>query len=154
MGDALDSTDRRILRALQQDGRLTNQELAERVNLSASQCSRRRSQLERAGVIAGYRALVDRGAAGLGIAAFVSVGLTSHNRDSAARFAAYVARVDEVVEAHALTGDMDYQLKVVVTDLASLSRLINDVLLPHEAVATVRTSIILETLKEHGVLPL
>ncbi len=150
----LDATDRRILRALQADGRLTNQELAEKVNLSASQCSRRRSQLEREGVITGYRALVDRSVAGLGVAAFVNVGLASHSRDSAARFAAYVAGIDEVVEAYALTGDMDYHLKVVVADLESLSRLINGVLLPHEMVATVRTTIILDTLKDHGGLPL
>lgn len=150
----LDPADLRLLRALQQDGRLTNQQLAEQVNLSASQCSRRRSQLERDGVIAGYRALVDRDRVDLGIAAFVNVGLSSHTRNSAAQFAGYLSRIPEVVEAHALTGDMDYQLKVVVADLAGLSRLINDVLLPHEAVDTVRTSIILQTLKENAPLPL
>lgn len=150
----MDGFDRKILLALQEDGRLTNQELSERVNLSASQCSRRRVRLEEEGFIARYRALLDRDKVGFALATFISVTLSTHNRDNAQRFARLVAGCPEVLEAHALTGEMDYLLKVVVTDLAALSAFVNDVLLPHDSVLNVKTSIVLQTLKEGAALPL
>ena len=107
-----DDTDRNILSALQQDGRLTNNELAEKVGLSASQCSRRRSRLEESGCIAGYHALLDREIAGVGLISMVSITLNSHNADNAKLFASLVAQLPNVLEAHSLTGEMDYQLKV------------------------------------------
>ncbi len=149
----LDSLDRRILSLLQEDARLTNNELAERVNLSASQCSRRRQRLEDDGLIKGYRAVLDRDKAGYPLVNVISVTLATHNPDNARRFAQLVARLPEVQEAHALTGEMDYILKVVTPDLKALSEFVNEVLLPHESVQHVKTSIVLNTLKETTALP-
>lgn len=150
----MDGYDRKILLALQDDGRLTNAELSERVNLSPSQCSRRRARLEAEGVIQRYGARLDRSGLGFGLATFISVTLATHNRDNAQRFARLVDGCPEVLEAHALTGEMDYLLKVVVKDLMALSAFVNDTLLPHDSVLNVKTSIVLETLKETSALPL
>ena len=128
-----DRTDRKILAALQLDGRLTNNELAEQVGLSASQCSRRRSRLEESGCIRGYHAQLDREAAGVGLVSIVSITLNSHNADNAKLFAELIAELPSVLEAHSLTGEMDYQLKVIAADLKALSEFINFVLLPHES---------------------
>lgn len=150
----LDKTDRKILALLQEDARLTNNDIAERIHLSPSQCSRRRARLERDGLIAGYHARIDREKAGFGLVNFISVTLSTHNRNNAARFAELMARLPEVQEAHALTGEMDYILRVVTPDLRSLSDFVNETLLPHEAVQNVKTSIALQTLKDTSALPL
>jgi DNA-binding Lrp family transcriptional regulator len=150
----IDRFDRKILALLQEDGRLTNGELSERVNLSPSQCSRRRQRLEEEGFIRGYRAVLDRERLGFSLTNMVTVTLATHNRDNAQRFAELVSRLPEVQEAHALTGEMDYILKVVTPDLKSLANFVNQVLLPHEAVQHVKTAIVLETLKESASLPL
>ena len=150
----IDTFDRAILRLLQEDARLTNQELSERVNLSPSQCSRRRQRLEEGGFIAGYRAVLDRGRLGFSLVNFISVTLSTHNRNNARHFAELLSGLPEVQEAHALTGEMDYVLKVVTPDLKSLSEFVNDVLLPHESVQHVKTAIVLQTLKETGALPI
>lgn len=150
----LDSLDRKILSLLQADARLTNNDLSERVNLSPSQCSRRRQRLEEEGFIRGYRAVLDRERLGFSLTNVVTVTLATHNRDNARRFAELVARLPQVQEAHALTGEMDYILKVVTPDLKALSEFVNGELLPHESVQRVKTAIVLETLKETGALPL
>ena len=150
----LDAFDVKILEALQKDGRLTNNELADRIALSASQCSRRRSRLEAEGYIQGYQARLDRQKVGLDLLVVVSVTLATHNRDNARRFAALVNDLPEVLEAYALTGEMDYHLKVATRGLAGLSRFVNDVLLPHDSVQHVKTSIVLDTLKSFEGLPL
>ncbi len=152
--DRLDAFDRKIMSLLQEDARLTNNDLSERVNLSPSQCSRRRQRLEEEGLIKGYRAVLDRDRLGFSLVNIISVTLATHNRDNARRFAELLARLPEVQEAHALTGEMDYVLKVVTPDLKSLSRFVNDVLLPHESVQHVKTAIVLETLKETASLPI
>ncbi len=150
----MDQFDRRILQELQKDARLTNNDLSERVNLSASQCSRRRIQLEETGYIRGYFAGLDRLKLGLGIINIITVTLDTHNRDNAKRFADLVNQLPEVLEAHALTGEMDYMLKVVTPDLKALSGFVNDVLLPHDSVRHVKSAIVLETLKDTHALPL
>lgn len=150
----IDAFDRKILSLLQQDGRLTNSDLSERINLSPSQCSRRRQRLEDQGLIRGYRAVLDRNRLGFPLVNMVTVTLSTHNRDNASRFAELLSRLPQVQEAHALTGEMDYILKVVTPDLRSLASFVNDVLLPHESVQHVKTAIVLETLKETGALPL
>ena len=149
-----DQFDRKIMACLQEDGRLTNNDLSERVNLSPSQCSRRRQSLGEEGFIRGYRAVLDRDRLGFSLVNVISVTLATHNRDNARRFADLLSRLPEVQEAHALTGEMDYILKVVTPDLKSLSEFVNGVLLPHESVQHVKTAIVLETLKETGSLPL
>jgi DNA-binding Lrp family transcriptional regulator len=150
----LDAFDLRILVALQENGRLTNQELGERVGLSASQCSRRRVSLEAAGLIRGYRADLAAERIGFRLLVFVQVTLATHSGDNAEKFRKLVARLDEVQEAYATTGDTDYLLKIVVPDLKDLSVLVNEILLPHESVARVRSSIVLDRLKETAWLPL
>ena len=150
----VDDTDKRILLALQQDGRLTNNELAEQVALSPSQCSRRRARLEAGDFLRGYHARLDMERAGVGMVCIVSITLDSHNADNAKLFAQLVASLPTVLEAYSLTGEMDYMLKVITKDLKSFSEFINTVLLPHESVATVKTSIVLDTLKDTSVLPL
>lgn len=151
---ALDEFDLRLLAALQQNGRLTNQELSEKVGLSASQCSRRRAALEHAGVIQGYQARLDAEALGISVIAFVRVALASHSEDNAHRFRDIIERAEEVQEAYAITGESDYLLKAVLPDLTALSRLVNDVLLHCGLVASVRSSIALDRLKDTGRLPL
>jgi DNA-binding Lrp family transcriptional regulator len=150
----VDQFDRKIMSLLQADGRLTNNDLSERVNLSPSQCSRRRQRLEEEGFIRGYRAVLDRDRLGFSLVNVISVTLATHNRDNARNFAELLSRLPEVQEAHALTGEMDYILKVVTPDLKSLSDFVNGVLLPHESVQHVKTAIVLETLKETSALPL
>lgn len=149
----MDHFDIKLLDALQRDGRLTNNELAEKVGLSPSQCSRRRSQLEEEGAIRGYHAALEPGALGFGVIAFVQVTLATHSPDNARRFQHLVERVDEVQEAFAVTGEADYLVKMVAPDLPSLATLLNDIFLPHESVAHVRSSIALTTLKDSRLLP-
>lgn len=150
----LDNFDTRILQALQADGRLGNAELAQHAKLSASQCSRRRQHLESSGVINGYHACLSREKTGFSLINFITVTLSRHNRDNALRFATLIADMPEVLEAHALTGEMDYILKVVTRDLAGLSALVNNQLLQHESIQNVKTSVVLNTIKETTALPL
>lgn len=150
----LDQTDLKLLSALQSDGRLTNQQLAEAIGLSPSQCSRRRQRLEESGLIRAYGARIDRERLGYGLTAYVNVMLDTHNRDNARRFAELVARMPNVLEAHSLTGEMDYLLKIVARDLKQLSAIINDDLLHHETVRTVKSAIVLDTVKDHAPVPL
>lgn len=149
----MNAIDRKILAALQDDARLTNNDLADRVGLSASQCSRRRAQLEADGIITGYHARLDREAIGFGLTSIISVTLASHTADNSRLIQDLFADLSEVMEAHAMTGDMDYYVKVVTKDLKSLSAFINDKLLAHEAVQQVKTAVSLQTLKETGSLP-
>ena len=150
----LDRTDLQILDALQQDGRLTNADLAERVHLSPSACLRRIQRLERDGVIAGYTARVDPERLGLGLQAFVRVQLARHDAASIAAFTGYVEQWDEVIACHALTGDMDYLLQVAVRDLEHFSRFLLDRLLNEAGVADVNSSFVLRTIKALRGLPL
>jgi DNA-binding Lrp family transcriptional regulator len=150
----LDDVDWRLIAALQDDASLTNAALAERIGLSASQVSRRRQRLEEAGVIQGYRALINPAAVDLGITVFIHVSLDTHTRDNARRFRDLVRLTPAVIEAHALTGEADYLVKVAAADLKELSMIVNEVFLPHESVARVRSEIVLETLKEPAGLPL
>lgn len=150
----MDDFDVRILDALQRDGRKTNYDLAEIAGLSASQCSRRRAALEESGAIEGYHAKLSTAKLGLKVEVFVQVTLATHSPDNSKRFARLINTLDEVQEAYALTGETDYLLKLVVADLPALSRILNDVLLPHQSVAHVRSSIVLDKLKHTNQLPL
>ena len=149
----MDQFDRKIMTELQLNGAQTNQELSETVGLSPSQISRRRQQLESEGFIEGYAARLSAEKLGFGVRAFVHVALAAHSPDNSRRFAELVQRTPEILEAHALTGDSDYLLKIVVRNLKDLSSLINEMLLPHESVDRVRSEIVLETLKESAALP-
>jgi Lrp/AsnC family leucine-responsive transcriptional regulator len=151
----LDRTDLKILDELQRDGRLTNQELAERVSLSPSPCLRRVRRLEEQGVIRQYVAVVDPDKVGLGLLAYVSVRLQKYAAAGHApidEFARDVQGWREVVACYAMTGDMDYLLRVQVQDLAHFSRFAMDTLMKHPAVVDMRSSFALKKIKEASAL--
>lgn len=153
----LDAVDRRILVALQAQGRITYDELAAAIGLSASATLRRVRRLEESGVIAGYVALVDPERVGLGLTAYVNVRLAKHNSDQGSPIAEFTAAIQtwpEVVECAALTGEMDYLLRVLVHDMAHYSRFIMDALLKHPAVQDCKTSFMLRRLKGTTAVPL
>jgi Lrp/AsnC family leucine-responsive transcriptional regulator len=151
---ALNRTDRRLLEILQKDGHLTNLELASQVNLSPSACLRRVRALEKAGVIRGYAAIVDPRKVGLGLTGFVTVKLEKRGRMPTDAFARAVQAWPEVMACHAMTGEMDYLLRVQVEDLDHFSRFVMDHLLKHPGVLDVKSSFVLEAVKETTALPL
>lgn len=162
----LDKTDRKILSILQSDGRLSNQEVAERVNLSPSPCLRRIKRLEEAGVIRQYVALLAPEKIGLGLLAYVNVRLEKHGdapvaggarknlASPRADFAVSVANWPEVVACYAMTGEMDFLLRVHVEDMEHFSRFMMETLLRHPAVLDVRSSFALQRIKDTTALPL
>jgi Lrp/AsnC family transcriptional regulator, leucine-responsive regulatory protein len=150
----LNRTDRKLLEILQRDGRLTNLDLAARVNLSPSACLRRVRALEEAGVIRSYAALLDAKRVGLGLLAFVTVKLEKRGRMPTDAFARAVKDWPEVLGCHALTGDMDYLLRVHVADLDHFSRFVMESLLKHPGVIDVKSSFVLEEVKETTALPI
>ena len=150
----LDRTDLRMLAVLQCEGRITNADLAERVNLSPSACLRRLQRLEAEGVLTGYSAQVDPEAVGLGLQAFVRVQLAKHEGEAIERFVRNVNEWDEIVACYALTGDMDYLMHVYVADLQHFSRFLLDRLLNASGVADVNSSFVLRTVKRSAALPL
>jgi Lrp/AsnC family leucine-responsive transcriptional regulator len=152
--NVLDRVDRRILEQLQRDGRLSNQDLAERVALSPSPCLRRVRALERAGVIRGYAALLDPLRVGLALLAYVSVKLEKRGKMPVEQFTRAVQGWPEVVASYSMTGDMDYLMRVQVEDLEHYSRFIMDKLLKQPGVIDIRTNFVLERIKETTVLPL
>jgi DNA-binding Lrp family transcriptional regulator len=150
----MDEFDLKLLDALQDDGRLTNNELADRIGLSASQCSRRRAALEKSGVIESYRAVLAAETLGLDVLVFVQVGLATHSPDSAQAFVKLINDIEEVQEAFSLTGEADYLIKMAVPDLRTLSRILYELFLPHRSVARVRSSVVLNRVKQTTRLPL
>ncbi len=150
----LDRTDLRILEILQRDGRLSNQEIAERVSLSPSPCLRRIRRLEELGVIRQYVALVDPQKIGLGLLAYVTVKLEKRGKMPMEDFRARVQTWPEVLACYAMTGDMDYLLRVHVEDLEHFSRLVMSQLLKQPGVVDVKSSFALDRIKETTALPL
>jgi Lrp/AsnC family leucine-responsive transcriptional regulator len=150
----LDRTDVRILELLQQDGRLSHVELAERVGLSATPCTRRVRNLEQQGIIRGYAAILDPKRVGQHVLAFVQIKLERHTDDVIERFRRTLEERPEVVAAHAMTGEMDFLLQVVVPDLDALGRFTLHELLKLQGVRDVRSSLVLETLKTIPRVPL
>ena len=152
----LDTVDRRILAALQNQGRATYDELAAEVGLSASATLRRVKRLEEAGVISGYVALVSPEHVGLGLTAYINVRLAKHSDQGSPMetFTAAVQAWPEVVECAALSGEMDYLLRVLVRDMAHYSRFVMDGLLRHPAVQDCKTSFMLRRLKGTTAVPL
>jgi len=150
----LDSVDRRILEVLQVEGRVSNVALAERVHLSASPCLRRVKALEDDGVIAGYRAILDREAVGLGLTVFVEIKVEGHSERLASALEDAVANMPEVVSCHLVSGAADFLLEVVVPDLRAYERLLLDKLLSLPGVQDVRSNFAIRTMKAPSPLPL
>lgn len=149
----LDEIDRRILGELQADGRITNQELSERVGLSPSPCLRRLKQLEADGAITRYVALVDPGQIGLTVTAFVRVRLDQQDDRHLAAFEQAVASFSEVMECYLMTGDADYQLRVLVTSLGAFEDFLRTKLTKIAGVAQVTTSFALRPVVYRTAVP-
>lgn len=124
----IDAINRKILQELSINGRISNLELADRVGLSPSACLRRVQELEREGVISGYRAVLDKSKLGVGFTAYVAVGLNNHTKSSQEAFEKAIARADEVVECHNITGTVEYLLRIEARDLASYKVFHTDIL--------------------------
>ena len=150
----LDGIDRKILAALQADGRLSNVELADRVGLSPSPCLRRVRLLEEAGIIDRYVALVDQRSVGLPVSVFISIKLERQQEEDLDRFEAEVSAYPEVLECYLMTGTQDYLLRVVVADLAAYERFLKTKLTRVGNVADIESSFALKQVKYTNVLPL
>jgi Lrp/AsnC family leucine-responsive transcriptional regulator len=151
----LDRYDRQILELLQQDGRISNQDLAERVALSPSSCLRRVRALEESGLITGYRALLDAKKLGLTLMALIHISMDRHTPERFDRFEAEVAAIAEVLECLLITGqDADYQLKVVVADMDAYQELLLQRITRIPGVTGVHSSFVLRRVLDHTALPL
>lgn len=149
----MDAKDYQIIRELQRNGRLSNQQLSERVNLSPSPCLRRLRHLEKTGIIRGYTALVDERAFGLSMTAFVRVTLERHTEEIAQAFEASMRRIDEVLDCYVMAGGADYLLRVLVADLPGYERFIRERLHKINGVAAIETGFAYGVVKQSGVLP-
>ena len=144
----LDQIDRKILRELASEGRISNIELADRVGLSPLACLRRVQELERSGVIKGYRAVVDPAKLGLTFLAYVTVGLSSHTKKSQGDFEAAMALAPEVRECHNITGTIEYLLRVETADLAAYKHFHTEVLGVLPQVHSITTYVLMDSPKD------
>jgi len=151
---SLDEIDRRLLKELQAEGRVTNVELAQRVGLTAPPCLRRVRGLEEEGVIRGYHADLDGSLLGFAITVFAMVSLKSQAEDALREFEDHMADLDEVREVHMLNGEIDFILKIVSRDLQSFQEFLTSKLTPAPNVASVKTSLTIRTAKHAPGVPL
>lgn len=150
----LDRYDRLILSVLQEDGRISNQDLADRIGLSPSPCLRRVRALEESGLIAGYRALLDAKQLGLSLMALIGISMDQHTPERFANFEKKIAAVPEVLECLLITGQQaDYQLKVVVRDMDAYQDLLLNKITRIAGVTGVHTSFVLRRVVDRTVLP-
>jgi len=150
----LEPGDVRILRTLQNQGRLTNQELADRVGMSTSPCWRRVKKLEDTGVIRGYQAVIDRKAVGLGVLAFIRVQIDTHSHDQAERFSEEVGKLDAVIACYSVAGEADFLLQVVAEDLDSYADFAMTVVRRLPGIKEMNTMFVLKDIKPSAVLPI
>ncbi|WP_435312736.1 Lrp/AsnC family transcriptional regulator [Primorskyibacter sedentarius] len=149
----MDQKDLQIIRALQENGRLTNQDLADAVNLSPSPCLRRTRALEAAGVIKGYTAIVDEDAFGLPITVFVRIRLSEHTGKAVQAFEARIRGIDQILDCYVVTGSDDYILRVLTRDLADYERFVRERLHRIPGIASIDTSFAYGTVKRSMTLP-
>lgn len=150
----LDAIDLRILAELQEDGSLTNVELARRVHLSPSPCLARVKALESAGVIERYVALASAKQLGLGLNVFINISLKTQSKEALAEFERRIAEHDQVMECYLMTGDSDYLIRVAVPDIAALERFILEQLTPIPGIEKIRSSFALKQVRYKTALPL
>lgn len=144
----IDAINQKILRELSRDGRISNLDLAERVGLSPSACLRRVQELERSGVISGYRAVLNPQAMGVGFVAYIAVGLSLHTKSSQESFERSIALASEVRECHNITGNVEYLLRVEAADLAAYKRFHTDVLGTLPQVASITSYVVMGSPKD------
>ena len=151
----LDRYDRQMLEILQEDGRISNQDLADRIGLSPSPCLRRLRALEDAGIVTGYRALLNAKALGYSLMALIYISMDMHTPERFENFEQQIRQVSEVLECLLITGqDADYQLKVVVPDMDHYQKLLLGHLTRIEGVTSVRSSFVLNQVLNSTELPL
>lgn len=150
----LDAKDLQILRTLQLEGRLSNQELAERVNLSPSPCLRRVRLLEENGVITGYGAVVDQKQVGLPITVFIRLRMERHNSETMRVFEERVARIDNILDCWLMTGGSDFLLRVVIESLESYESFVRRMLHTIPGIASIDTSFAYGVIKQQRAFPL
>ena len=151
---SIDAVDQRILQALQEDGRLTATDLAERVGITTSPCLRRLRILEDAGIIRGYTALVDQTQIGLPISVFISIKLERQSEEAMERFETAVRRCPEVLECYLMTGPRDYLLRVVAKDLNDYEDFVKGTLTRISGIANIESSFALGQVKHSNSLPI
>jgi Lrp/AsnC family leucine-responsive transcriptional regulator len=149
----IEAQDRRLLTYLQNDGRRSNQDLADDAGMSASACWRRVRALEESGIITRYTALVDREKAGFSTSAILHVSLDRHDEKFVTQFVSRVTRRPEVLECFATTGDADYHLRVVVADMVAYNRFLDEFMFKIPGIRHVRTNVILKEIKCDVALP-
>lgn len=150
----LEARDRKILAELQTDGRLTMQELAERVGMSSSACWRRVKALEASGVIEQYAVIANSRKAGFGLSAMVHVSLARHEQENVENFIREVLRHPEVLECFATSGEADFHLRVVVEDIDAYNEFLDGFIFKLSGVSQVRSNIVLKEIKTSNALPL
>lgn len=144
----IDTINRKILQELEKNGRISNSDLADKVGLSPSACLRRVQELERKGIIQGYRAIINRQATGTGVTAYVTVGLAQHQKKDQETFEKLINRAEEVRECHNVTGTIEYILRVEVADLEAYKRFHTDILGTVPKVNSIVTHIVMESSKD------
>ena len=150
----LDRYDRQILETLQRDGRISNQDLADRIGLSPSPCLRRVRTLEEAGLITGYRALLDAKKLGLSLMALIGISMDQHTPERFANLESAIAEIPEILECLLITGQQsDYQLKVVVRDMDAYQDLLLNKITRIQGVTGVHTSFVLRKVVDRTSLP-
>lgn len=150
----LDKTDLKIIRILQQNGRITNLQLSTEVGLSPAPTLERVKKLEQANLIRSYHASVDEEALGLGIKAFILVSLTRQIANAIEKFKEQIAGIEEIMECYQVTGDADYMIKTMVKDIPAFEKLIGQKLSKIEEIGQMKTMVILSKVKESKVVPL
>jgi Lrp/AsnC family leucine-responsive transcriptional regulator len=151
---ALDETDVRILKEIQEDARISNVDLAERIGLSPSPCLRRLKRLEEEKIVRGYMTLVDQNAVGLPVSVFVSVALKEQSEVALEQFEARIRTLPQVMECYLMTGTSDYLLRVVTADLAAYERFLKDHLTRVPSIASIQSSFALKQVSFRTALPL
>lgn len=151
--DPIDRTDRKILKLLQEDGRIATVELAEKIGLSPTATSERLKRLLRDGYVTGFRAMLDPAKLGRELLVFIEVGLDKTTADIFEKFAAAVRRAPEVLECHMVGGGFDYLVKTRVADMNAYRRFLGDVVLSLPGVKETRTYVVMEEVKSDGLLP-
>jgi Lrp/AsnC family transcriptional regulator, leucine-responsive regulatory protein len=154
MKNKLDPTDRKILEILQNNSNITNAQLAQEIGLSPAPTLERVKKLENAGIIRSYHAVVDMASVGLGVSTFVMVSLKGHNKENIEKFINAIKKIDEVIECHHVTGQADFILKIVATDIPAYQNLMLEKVTNIEVVDNMQSTVILSTFKDSKVVPI
>lgn len=150
----LDSTDRKILEILQTNSNITNAQLAQEIGLSPAPTLERVKKLEHQQIIKSYHAVVDAAQVGLGVSTFVMATLKGHNKENIERFMKAIMEIDEVIECHHVTGQADFILKIVSSDIPAYQALMLDKVSNIEVVDSLQSTVILSTFKDSKVIPI